>query len=207
MTLTNGYLTLLEFKAGVEGGLAGTAMDALLEESIEAASRDIDGALGRRFYADSLATARVFTSTGCDRVYVADMWAAPTFVKTDDADSGAFGTSWTAVTDYVLDPPDGIGPNGQAGWPYGTIIAVGSKRFPYICRPSNVQVTAKWGWAAVPTDVKNACRRAAQMRYEARNAPFGVAGFGDMGAIRIKYDNILKELLPVYGRETFGIGG
>ena len=36
------------------------------------------------------------------------------------------------------------------------------------------------------------------MLYEARNAPFGVAGFGDQGAIRIKADLILKDLSEDY---------
>ena len=63
----------------------------------------------------------------------------------------------------------------------------------FIGSPVNVQVTAKWGWAAVPTDVKNACRRLAQMRYKSKNAPFGVAGVGDMGAIHIKAEPILSK--------------
>jgi len=204
MAITNGYLTLVEFKAGLE--MTSMLLDPLAEECIETASRDIDGALKRRFYADSVATARVFASAGSDRVYVDDMWAAPTLVKSDDADTGAYGTTWTVTTDYVLDPPNGIGPNGQPGWPYTSLVAVAGRYFPYICRPFNVQVTAKWGWAAVPTDVKNACRRLAQMRYEARNAPFGVAGIGDMGAVRIKSQPILDELARTYGG-TFGVAG
>ena len=48
MAIANGYCTLNEAKAALR--ITDSADDALLERSIEGASRRIDGYCGRRFY-------------------------------------------------------------------------------------------------------------------------------------------------------------
>lgn len=197
--IANGYCTLGEFKAAL--GIATSSNDAFIEECIETASRDIDAHCGRRFYLDANPSARSYQSLNQYEVWTDDMGAAPTAVKTDTGDDGGFATTW-ASTDYVLKPWDGIGPNGQTGWPYSIICAVEGNTFPVIVRPNNVQVTARWGWAAVPTPIKTACRRLAQLDYEARNAPFGTAGIGDLGIIRLKEDILAdRHMLPFVDKD------
>ena len=58
MAITNGYCTLAEIKAALR--LTDTADDTLLENSIEGASRRIDGYCGTFFY-QTLKTIKVFT--------------------------------------------------------------------------------------------------------------------------------------------------
>jgi hypothetical protein len=50
-------------------------------------------------------------------------------------------------------------------------------------RPT-VQVTAKFGWPAVPDDVTKACLVQAGQLHKAKDTPFGVAGVSDMGVLR-----------------------
>jgi hypothetical protein len=207
MTITNGYLTLPEFKAGLEISTAGK--DALAEECIEAASRDVDAWCGRIFYVDANPTVQVYKPDTLDL----------SGVDTDDISTtvglvvktGWDGTFPTTLTSYELEPINGLGPNGQPGWPYNRIRLINSWfAIPLLPwgRQYTVQVTAKYGWAAVPTPVKAATRRLAQLYYEARNAPFGVVAFGDAGGVRISNDMIAQKLLTPFRRvEAFaGIG-
>jgi hypothetical protein len=48
-----------------------------------------------------------------------------------------------------------------------------------------VRVTAKWGWPAVPYPINQACILQAARIYKRYDSPLGVAGFGDLGAIRV----------------------
>jgi hypothetical protein len=200
VTITNGYITAQDLKRAK--GIVDFFDDDLADAAISAASRAIDDMCGRRFYADTSVSARLYVPPRnmAEVLNVDDFWTTSGLVVSDN------GTTRTVGTDIQLEPQGVIG--AQSGYPYTGFRPMASFWSPALYQGQyTVTVTAKWGWAAVPTDVKNACRRLAQMRYEARNAPFGVAGFGDMGAMRFRYDSIVKELLPTYGGGTFGIGG
>lgn len=61
MTITNGYATLNEAKAFL--GITDSVDDAIIERSVESASRTIDRMTNRRFYQDAVATARYYRAT------------------------------------------------------------------------------------------------------------------------------------------------
>jgi hypothetical protein len=48
-----------------------------------------------------------------------------------------------------------------------------------------VQVTAKWGWPSVPSDINMACLILAADLYKRKDAPGGILGLGDLGAVRM----------------------
>jgi len=110
-------------------------------------------------------------------------------VKTDDNDDGTFETTWTVTTDFEVEPFDGP--------PFHRIVAVGSRYFPCLRRPA-VQVTARWGWASVPEPVKTATLILAGEFAKLKDAPFGVAGFGDFGVVRIRQNPKVAEILSRY---------
>jgi hypothetical protein len=117
-------------------------------------------------------------------------------VAVDSDGDGVFETTWTAA-DYELRPLNGI-VGGQPGWPYNQIRAVGSKCFPRCSRRAVLQVTARWGWAAVPAPVHEACLIVASETVKLRDAPFGVAGYGDYGAIRVRNNPMAMGMLAPY---------
>jgi hypothetical protein len=96
--------------------------------------------------------------------------------------------------------------DGESGWPYNRIItrASGSKLF--ILGAAAVQVTAQWGWTAVPSGVKQATELAAAEIFRLKDAPFGVAGFGEAGLIRIRENPKLAMLLGPYRRNPVKVG-
>lgn len=193
------YLSPDAFKTYM--GITVSDNDPNIADAIASAERDVNSFCGRRFDADAAATARTFAPTNTALAIVNDFWDTATLVvKTDEDSDGVFETTWTTSTDFELEPSNGIGPNGESGWPYWRIAAVGSKCFRLATRRT-LQVTAKWGWAAVPADVEQACRVLAAGTYKRKDAPFGVAGYGVDGLlVRVREDPKVEELLHIYRR-------
>lgn len=103
-------------------------------------------------------------------------------IETDSADSGAFADTWTS-DDYVLEPLNNL--EGESYSPYWRIRAVGGLWFPTCNRRPALQVTAAWGWAAVPADVKQGALIKVGRLFTRKDSPQGVAGFGEFGVVRI----------------------
>jgi hypothetical protein len=64
-----------------------------------------------------------------------------------------------------------------------------------------VQVTARWGWPAVPEPVRSACGILAGRLFKRADSLLGVAGFGDLGAITLRaVDPDVQRMLAPYVR-------
>jgi hypothetical protein len=146
------YITVPAFKA--RHGITITDKDDRIGDHITAASRKVDAICHRSFAPHvGAATVRYFRPSSCGQVWIDDAYEI-TAVAVDDGDDGTYTTAWT-TTDYQTDPANGIGVDGQAGWPTQTLTAIGTLAFPW-ARRRTVKVTAKWGWAAVPDAVTEA---------------------------------------------------
>jgi hypothetical protein len=103
MAITRGYCTLAEVKAALR--LTDSIDDTLIENSVEGASRRIDGYCGRFFYQTTNAVK--FFASDAYRLAVPDMSSdTGLVVQTDDNGDGTFETTWTLNTDYILEPTD-----------------------------------------------------------------------------------------------------
>lgn len=190
------YITVDEFKTRI--AMTGTAQDLRIAEHITAASREIDSMCGRRFDADVSATARVYHPVNQHEVVIDDALEI-TAVKTDTDDDGTYGTTWSS-TDYQTYPLNGVGPNRQSGWPSTLLTAIENRTFPRHRRPA-VQVTAKWGWAAVPGDVKEAAYLIAHRLFYERDVPSGiVSGSLEFGGTGLREQRSVQKLLKPYMR-------
>lgn len=171
--------------------------DEQITDSIQTASRAIDKMCGRRFYADLTATARSYDVANLNRIDVDDFWTTTGLVV--EGDYGGDGTFETAITSYEVRPLNGV-VDGESGWPYNEIRAV-NVTFPTQCLRSGVRVTAKWGWSSVPAAVKTACVILTEETLKlAREAPFGVAGYGAFGPIRVRDNPRVMAMLSPYIR-------
>lgn len=197
MAIGDPYVTLTALKELISK--QGADQDQRITDALLGASRGIDDFCGRQFNKAGTATARLYQPETLRLVKVDDFHVTAGFVlKTDEDDDGVFETTWT-LSDYQLEPLNGV-VEGVPGWPWFTIRAVGSKHFP--CSPrgrATVQVTADWGWAAVPEPVKAACRIVAVEAYKLPEAPFGVAAFGDF-AMRVRDNPMARSKLEPYRR-------
>jgi hypothetical protein len=184
MAITNGYCSLQEIKAAAR--ITDSVDDSLLEICVEAASRQIDRACDRIFY-NAGSAVRVYLPTDPYAVEIDDLVSLTT-LKTSSAADQNYDVTWTS-TDYELHPL-----NGRVGGsysPFTDIKAIGDYLFPvWTTNTTNsneatVQVTGVWGWSAVPIDIKQATILLGMRLFKRYDSPLGVAGFGDIGAIRV----------------------
>ncbi len=175
------YATLPQFKNYMKIDASKTGYDAAMQDALDSASEEIELFCERQFNKETSATARFFTTISCSSIEIDDLWDPVTVVvKSGTADN--LGDPWSS-TYYELLPRNGV-VNGVPGWPYSRIRALN--------RPLNipswgvVQVTAKWGWAAVPAPIKQACLIIASQNFKLAEAPLGVAGFNNFGSVRVR---------------------
>jgi len=203
MAVTNGYTTAVLFKARIH--IEDAVDDTEVDQAINAASRKIDGHCGRRFYTDGEVSARRFYASEPDVLWVDDFsTVVGLVVKTDDDDDATFETTWSS-SDYQVEPLNGAA-NGIEGIPYYRIRSVEGTAFPTSTARPGVEVTADWGWAAVPDPVADAALIVASELFKLREAPFGVAGFGDFGAVRVKDIPQAAALLEPYVSSLIQVG-
>lgn len=178
--VTNGYITVADLGTYLSVSSASYAND--LANAINTASREIDGWCARRFYADAAATARTYWTKDNQTLLIDDAWSIST-VKASSGDNGTYDKTYTSGVDFIAEPLNGVA-DGLSGLPTWRL------RWTTPVLPTNtklpaVEVTAKWGWATVPEPIRQACLIIAGEVFKLREAPFGVAGFGEMGAVRI----------------------
>jgi hypothetical protein len=184
MAITNGYASLAEVKGALR--ITDNIDDALLETAIEAASREIDGYTERSFY-NSGASTRVFIPGDAFYTEIDDA-VSITRIETS-SDGSTFDTDWDLATDVQFEPLNGI--VGGLDRPFDRLRAIGDYLWPMFdiknvnAHEATVRVTATWGWAAVPTAIKQATILYSARQYKRYDSPLGVAGFGDIGAINI----------------------
>jgi hypothetical protein len=178
------YIELEQLKSSLE--LTGqTYADKDLEIAINAASRAIDSATGRRFYLDADATQVRYYSPKSYRHLELDDIAVLTQVAIDRGGIGTYTETWTNGTEFVLEPF-----NATADFhPYErlTVRRLSGQWLPYYIEKS-VRVTAQFGWTVLPEEVKTATSiLAGKLVRRVREAPFGIVTAGiDAGvAMRI----------------------
>lgn len=180
-------------------GLTVTANDPQVAAAITSASREIDGHCRRRFYADAATSARVYRRSTEHTVAIDD--AVVGTISLVEMDTGQDGTWAYTVNagDWLAEPLNGVGANGMA-WPVTRLRTLGSLTIPNDVtshRPC-VRVTARWGWPDIPEPVTQAALILAAETYKLREAPFGVAGFDQYGAVRIKSLPQVERLLAPF---------
>lgn len=193
MALTNSYATLTEVKSALR--ITDSIDDSLLEMAIESGSRLIDGYANRSFY--NAGTASRYFVADNDWVTYIDDAISITEVATDFSADGTYDTIWQA-TDYQLEPLNGR-VDGLAR-PYDAIRAIGDYTFPVWGGEGLVKVTGTWGFSEVPIAVKQACIIQASRIYKRLDSPLGIAGFGDLGVMRIsrQLDPDVAQLVDAY---------
>ena len=196
MAITNGYASLSEVKAALR--INDSIDDSLLEMATESASRLIDGYAARLFYNAGTAT-RYYVAQDDFVVEVDDLANGTVTITTAQDADGVFDTTW-ATDDYQLEPLNGV-LDGIA-WPYTTIRAVGDYLWPISGGEALIKVQGTFGWPSTPIAIKQACIIQASRIYKRLDSPLGVAGFGDLGVMRVssQLDPDVAQLVQPYKR-------
>lgn len=178
MAITNGYCTLQEVKDALR--ITDNVDNTMLELHIETASRQIDDICERQFYTTSGAT-RYFVARDSFVCEIDDL-VSLTSLKTSSAADKNYDVTW-AAKDYQLEPLNSL--TGGIPTPWTQIRAVDDYWFPIANGEATVEVTGTFGWSAVPKPIKLATILLSMRLYKRMDSPLGVAGIGELGAIRV----------------------
>ena len=202
MAIANGYATLAQIKSALRIPSADATDDALLEMAVESASRLIDAYSGRNFvYGGTAAATRYFHANDPYVVQIDDARTI-TQVQTSSSEDGIYDVTFdlTAHTGDIQAEPlnDYV---GGLTWPFTRLRAIGDYVFP-VDLETTVKVTAVYGWPTVPVTVTQACILQSSRIFTRLQSPLGVAGFGDMGIMRVSrgLDPDVSQLIEGYRR-------
>ncbi len=192
------YAPLPLFKEYLAIPASDDTRDTLLAYAVASASRTVDKDTGRRFWLDDAPVARTFDTAG--RVLEGGLLLVPDIGDVDGlvVELGA-GATWTAVpgADVTYSPLNALAGGSAytglvraAGWPGA---------------PSQVRVTARWGWPAVPLEITQATLIRAAALFKRQDSVEGVVGSGDWGAVRVstRKDPDYADLISRYVIHAF----
>ena len=193
------YATPDELKSRL--GITDTQDDFEIMLACQAAAKSVDSVCGRYFWRAT--DTRTYVPESLWRQSIDDLVSVTT-LKVDQDGDGVYEQTWTSGTDYALEVAPGrynVSSKGEA-WPYTGFLAVNSgKLLPFVYpwrHLDAIQITGVFGWPAVPLNVKQAALVAATDLFKLKDAPFGVAGIGDLGVLRIKNNPVVMSLLTRY---------
>jgi len=203
------YPTVADLRSHIGIEASDPSEDGRLDSALTVAVADTEAFCGRKFTQDTTVSARVFPAVGSRVLRLPAGNDISTtdglIVKTDPGGDGTYDITWTLNTDFVLEPLNGVGYDGASGWPYTRIVATGTRWFPVWGGRNLVQITAKWGWAAVPPAVYQAVLLHAATLWKMKDAPFGMTGGDLLGAgIRAQQNPAVAALLARYVHGSVG---
>ena len=199
--MTVNYATLAQVKSALR--ITDQIDDGLLNTAIDSASRWVDGWCDRSFApAGTAVTSREYTPTDTFGVIYIDDCVEVTEVKIDDDLDRTFSKTLLEI-DYLLEPV-----NEER---YGLILPFTRLRpyedgyWPVFRDRPTVRVSARFGWPEVPSAVREATILQASRLFTRLDAPLGIAGFGDLGGMRVSrfVDPDVEMLLAPYRRVRY----
>ena len=188
MALTDAYATAAEYRGVIDK--TDTKDDTEILSDLKAISRYLEGKLGRFFNKDASAVARIYMAPSTTRtLWVTDMSEAPVTVKFDYDGDGVYET---ATTNYKLLPFNApVEPEPQ---PY-TRIYFDS----HLSKGQMVEITAKYGWPAVPEAIKKATiHLTAILRLETPRATRRIQELGETIEASTDAQSIIRQLTDNY---------
>lgn len=176
------YVTLAELKAALR--ITDTQDDALLTGAIASAQAYVNGYCERDFTPGTATTERRYVPVGRFDPLQIDDATEITEVAIDEGLDGTYSTVLKAI-DFQTHPINQT--TGGLPYPITALKPQEDGYWPMWELRATVRVTGVFGWPAVPQAVKEATLLQASRLFTRLESPLGVAGFGDMGAMRVSF--------------------
>lgn len=193
------YAPMDVLKSRLGMALTDTADDSEIHFACFTASRTIENECERTFWRTATETVRYFAANTAWLIRLGPFndLVSTSAIASDNALDGLYATSWLA-TDYQLRP---INTSGSETRPYTEIHSL-TNRFPLAYaawhRTELIKVTGVFGWPRVPYPIKMATLMLAEEIFKGKDAAFGVAGFGEFGAVRVRENPKIQSLINHY---------
>lgn len=195
-------------------GIEDNSDDLEITMAVQTAPRLVDRFCGRFFYQTGIES-RTYRPESIYEQPIDDLVTISQLATDWDGD-GVYETVWTGPgVDYALEVyryrynPTATGEPR----PYTLIRALGAlggRYFPFVwpwTHQDRVKVTGTFGWPAIPIAVQHATLILAADLFKIKDAPFGVAGFSEYGAVRVGTNSEVYSMLQPYisGRNKVGV--
>lgn len=158
MAVTDAYALAADYRARIDK--ADIADDTVIDAQLTAVSRIIDQRCRRFFTQDAVPVARLFDGNGKARVYVADIATTTGLVvKVDqnaDYDYADSNETLAISTDFWVGPDNALLGAEPRPFQFVDIIPTSTKLSVFPVQRRAIEVTATWGWPAVPGAIKEA---------------------------------------------------
>ena len=196
------YVTQAELEAtlSITGFSIGTADS---NAAILAACRAIDLACNRPNGFGTATAGTFYYSPEQPNLLEIDDAGTITAVDTDLTGTYTYPNSWAELTDYIVEPLNAA----AVSWPYTHLRTNPNSALWWpTTYPRSVRVTGTFGWPATPAPIKEATTLlAARLMKLAREAPFGIAMFGDQAIRLARYDPQICALLDPYNKHRIAV--
>jgi hypothetical protein len=207
-TVGHWYTSVAELKSRLQ--ITDTVDDFECTLAVQAAAAWVEQFCGRFFWNET--GVRTYRNTSIYDVDIDDL-VSITSLATDTDGDGVYDTAWTPGQ-YQLQVTEHEYNQASKGepWPWTKIQALGvpgGNYLPYVWAWSHqdrVQVTGVFGWPAVPVLVRQASLQLSADYLKLRDAPFGVVGFGEYGAMRVIENPAIAGMLRRYVKPRRKVG-
>lgn len=213
MAISDAYATAVEYRA--RAGKTDTGDDATILAQLTAVSRYIERELGRFFNQDAAVVTRYYNGNGQQRLYVDEIATTTGLVVKIDLDEDYVFTGaneiLTIVTHFWVGPYNAaLGPEAR---PYTFLeIVPGNGVFSewpirrraaeVIDQPRSVEVTAKFGWPAVPAAIRELTIAITRQLRDMEEAGFTLTMQNIDAMVRLapSASVLLRDIARQYGR-------
>lgn len=197
--MAESYCTWAEVRDSLGVPASVAREDERLRLAVAAASRGVDALCGRFF--DQRQGTRTFRVRG-NPTPIPDAVSLTSFGVYDSG--GSLG-AWAPLATYArLLPEDALGADGLGSGPGTHLEAFGALTW---LRGARAVAVGTWGWPEVPAAIKMATIIGAAELWKLKDAPFGVAGFGEYGVVRVRKNPKVMELVWPYVTGARILGG
>ena len=188
------YVTLAELKAALR--ITDQVDDSLLNTAIASATAFVNSHCERVFTPGTATTDRVYVPVGrFDPLQIDDATTIEQVAIDENLDR-SFSTVLRDI-DFQTHPLNGLASGSP--YPVSALRPQEDGYWPMWNNRATVRVRAVYGWPAVPNAVKEATLLQASRLFTRLESPLGVAGFGDMGVMRVSFrgdPDVLMLLAP-----------
>ena len=173
------YASTAQIKAALR--ITDAVDDTLINMAGSAASELINGYCGRSFENYGTAT-RYFAPNDLYVLQVDDLAGTAITIQSSSNADVVFDVTF-AAKDYQLEPLNSI--SEGLTWPFTRIRAVDDYDWSVFGDEATAKITGVWGWPAVPASISQAAVIQGSRIFTRLQSPLGIAGFGDMGVVRV----------------------
>lgn len=212
------YVSKEEVKSRLQMTSSNSADDYELQLAVQGVTDWVTQYCGQPFY--QVTEARTFAPRNVWEMAVDPfIHGSITDFALDYAGDGVFSVHWTEGVNFqALRQGERYNPNAF-GTPRpdnyirvlmgGPNTVAGGQFFPFtwpFTHQDRVKITATWGWAEVPAAVQQASLMLAADLFKTKDAPWGIAGMGDLGLVKAQANPWIVELLRPYVNPSMKVG-